>query len=85
MNPITLRNLPPALAQYVRRVARERRLSLNRTVIALLEEASGLVGKKPKRVYHDLDHLMGTWSKEESDAFLRDLQEQRRIDPELWS
>jgi hypothetical protein len=42
------------------------------------------VKKKEKVRYHDLDHLAGTWSKEEAEAFEKLIAEQRTIDPELW-
>lgn len=84
MKPITLRNLPPEVARRIRRKAEEEGISLNRAVIELLKEAAGLGGKKKPRVHHDLDFLIGTWSKEEADAFDKALAEQRRIDPELW-
>ena len=85
MKAITLRNLPAELARAVRNRAEEKGISLNRAVIELLQEALGR-GERPKkrRIYHDLDFLVGTWSKEEAEEFNRALAEQRKIDPELW-
>lgn len=36
-------------------------------------------------VHHDLDHLKGTWSAEEADAFDAELAAQRTVDPDMWS
>lgn len=85
MRTITLRNLPPELAEQVEARAKELGLSLNRTVTRLLEEHL-LPTSRPlgARRHRDLDHLAGSWSAEEADEFDRGLQEQRRIDPELW-
>ncbi len=80
---ITVRNLPPAVAKAVRDRARKEKLSLNRTVIRLLEEATG-EKRARKVVHHDLDHLAGRWSEEEYQRFMAALAEQRRIDPEMW-
>ncbi|MBI4541784.1 MAG: hypothetical protein HY705_02005 [Gemmatimonadetes bacterium] len=84
MKPITLRNLPEPVVRAVREHAARYRISLNRAVIELLERGLGVGrGGKPP-TYHDLDHLVGTWSGEEAEEFERQLAEQRKIDPELW-
>jgi len=85
MKAITLRNLPPELEKRVEAKARELGLSLNKTVIRLLEEHLGprSTPLAPQRC-HDLDHLAGSWTAEEAEEFDRALDEQRRIDPELW-
>ena len=83
MTAITLRNIPPKLQEAIRRRAGIYGLSLNKTVLRMLEEAAGqrAVGRE---LHHDLDHLAGTWSDEEAAAFEGALAEQRRVDPELW-
>ncbi len=85
MKAITLRNIPPQLGRRLQEEAEISSSSLNKTVIRLLLKATGLGGAKraPTR-YHDLDHLAGTWSPEESAEFDRVLAEQRRIDEKLW-
>ena len=83
MKPITLRQLPDALARLIRRKAESEGLSLNRAVIAVLEER--LVGRpRTEPRHHDLDALAGVWSDAEARAFDRALAAQRAIDPELW-
>jgi len=34
--------------------------------------------------YHDLDHLVGTWTKQEAAAFDKIVKSFRTIDPDLW-
>jgi hypothetical protein len=81
---ITVRGIPPDVARVIRRDADETGESVNRVVIRLLEDGAG-VGKKQKTVlHHDLDRLIGVWSREEAKSFDRALNDQRRIDPELW-
>jgi hypothetical protein len=85
MKAVTLRNIPPELARLIRRKASERRTSINKAVIALLEESAGTRGKeKVQPLHHDLDALAGSWTKEEAVEFGKALGFQRAIDPELW-
>ena len=84
MNGITVRNLPPAVAKAVKEKARKEKLSLNKAIVRLLEEATGTDPGKKKAVHHDLDHLAGTWSDAEYQEFMAALREQRQIDPEVW-
>lgn len=84
MNAITVRNLPSAVAKAVKEKARREKLSLNKAIVRLLEEATGAGKGTRKVVHHDLDVFFGTWSKKEADAFDEALREQRQIDPEMW-
>ncbi len=84
MNAITLRNIPREIQEAIERRARDERLSFNKAVLRMLEEALGLGRGRGDGLHHDLDHLAGTWSQEEADEFDAALAEERRIDPELW-
>jgi hypothetical protein len=81
---ITLRNIPKKLQEVIRKRAGAEGLSLNKTVLRMLEEASGQQTKKSE-LHHDLDHLAGRWSREEAAVFEAALVEQRRVDPEHWT
>ena len=83
MAAITLRNLDPELFQLLRRRADEEGTSLNKVVQQLLHQALGLARSAQK--YDDLDHHIGAWTKEQGEEFDQALEEQRRIDPELWT
>lgn len=85
MKVITLRNLPPELARVILRRARERRTSVTRAAISLLQDAAGTGERRPGALYHELDALAGSWAKEEAEAFEAALREQRGIDPSMWS
>lgn len=85
MKAITLRKLPPDVARIVQQRAIQKKTSVNKAVIELLEEsARGKAKKKTPIRYHDLDHLVGTWTKEEADAFDKIVRSFRTIDPDLW-
>lgn len=83
MKAITLRNIPDKLAELIETEASESGLSLNKTVIKLLEKALKLDQEVP-RLHRDLDDLAGSWSQEEADLFDEALRQQRQIDPEVW-
>jgi hypothetical protein len=83
---LTLRDVKPRLRAALAREAKRRGLSLNRAVLALLSEATGLArADRAAMVEHDdLDALAGSWSDEDADAFDAALAAQRQIDPKLW-
>lgn len=81
MKAITLRNIPPRVAQAIRKKAAAEKTSLNKAVIGLLEVSTGH-GKPEKK--RDLSRWVGSWTKEEADTFDRNLAEQRKIDWEMW-
>jgi hypothetical protein len=84
MKAVTLRNIPPELVRLIERRSRQTGKSLNRTIIEALEESLlNRSKRKERRLNHDLDWMVGSWTKEEADEFDRALAEQRTIDPEL--
>ena len=86
MTALTVRNLPPEVAKAIRDKAKRERRSLNRTVVSLLEEATGAKPKgRTPTVHHDLDHLFGVWTRKEADEFDSYLKASRSvIDPKDW-
>jgi hypothetical protein len=84
VKPITLRGMSRDLERVLRRTAAEMGGSLNRAAIALLERGAGLSRPSGPVRHHDLDHLAGTWTAKEADAFDAQLERQRRVDAELW-
>jgi len=86
MKQMTIRGIPEEVQKEVKREAERKGLSLNRAFISVLERAAtGKSPEKKKRVlHHDLDHLAGLWSREESAAFEKNLRGQRKVDEALW-
>ena len=86
MKQMTVRDIPAELEKAVKREAERKGLSLNRAFISVLERAVGGKSreKKKKVLHHDLDHLSGLWSREESAVFEKNLRVQRKVDEELW-
>jgi len=82
---VTVRQIPRELARAIDRRARATRTSVNKAVIGLLEEATGLAKRPADRVrHHDLDDLAGSWSREEAATFDRSLAVQRAVDEDVW-
>jgi hypothetical protein len=85
MKAVTLRSLPPHVAEAIRKEANRKGMSLNKAVISLLENRVGAREKKIRQTrHHDLDDLAGSWSKQEAAEFDKSLADQRTIDPDLW-
>jgi len=85
MKAITLRNIPSELAKILEREAAKTGRSLNKTVLTLLEKATGArgSGQRPVR-FHDLDDLAGSWTRKQAREFEGHLEELRQIDSDLW-
>jgi len=83
MKAITLRNVPAAIEKAIRSKARQKKISINRAVIELLEERVGLSDRK-RVIHHDLDRFIGSWTAKEAREFDETLGDMRRVDPELW-
>ncbi len=77
----TLRNVPPFLDEALRQRARAAGKSLNEVALEILRDGLGLAGEPVRR--RDLSDIAGSWVGEpEIDEALQD---QRRVDPDLWS
>ncbi len=80
MKAITLRNVPPDLAEALEREKRRRGQSLNRTAIELLKQGLGVGSPRS----NGLGRLAGGWSEEDAREFERALAPFGEIDPEMW-
>ncbi len=88
MKQMAFRGIDAALEERLRAEAQKKGASLNRTVIELLKKAVGIAtpaaGQGKPVEFHDLDDLIGKWTKKEARDFDKILSEQRRIDPDIW-
>jgi len=83
MITISLRNIPPEVENAIRAKARQKKISVNRAVIELLEQCV-LNLERRKTVPDDLDELAGAWSAREAKAFQQVMKIARQIDKDLW-
>ncbi|GAB6042600.1 FitA-like ribbon-helix-helix domain-containing protein [Endothiovibrio diazotrophicus] len=86
MKSITIRGVDSNLDQALKKAASAEARSINQLVLEVLRERFGL-SKPPRhtRKHHDLDDLFGSWGEEECERIQGAVDEQRKIDPELWS
>ncbi len=82
MKTMTIRNVSPDLAAALQEEKSRRGLSLNRTVLALMQEALG-VSEEAERS-NGLRRLAGTWTEDEFHEFEEAVRPFREIDEELW-
>ena len=76
----TVRNVPSAVAKAIRKRARREKKSLNRVLVEAIARAAGT--EEIPTVYHDLDHIAGTWVEDED--FDAAIEAQDRVDESLW-
>jgi plasmid stability protein len=77
---LTIRNLPPSLAEALEREKRRRGKSLNQTVIDLLDQGLGTRGARS----NGLSQLAGGWSEKDLRDFERATAQFEEVDEELW-
>jgi hypothetical protein len=81
MNQFTVRNIPASIEGKIRSLAERSGLSLNQTVIHLLETATG---GKPEARRRDLSAIAAKWDAGEADAFDRATAPFESVDEEVW-
>jgi plasmid stability protein len=81
MNQITVRNIPATIEDKLRSLAKRSGLSLNQTVIHLLETATG---GKPEARGRDLSAIAAKWDDRDADAFDRATAPCESVDEEVW-
>ena len=84
MSTMTLRGLDETISGALKEKARREDTSINAVVLGILKASLGLEKKKRTTVHNDLDHLAGTWSKEEAEEFAGIVADFDRVDEEMW-
>lgn len=80
MKTLTIRNVPPALAEALAREKSARGASLNRTVLELLGQSLGVGVTRS----NGLAALAGTWTEEDLREFEDAVRHFEEVDSELW-
>lgn len=82
MKYLTIRNLPPELGRALEREKRQRKASLNQTVIDLLAQSLGVGGVHRRN--NGIGALASTWTEQEFREFEEAVGVFEKIDDELW-
>ena len=77
---LAIRRVPERIKKLLKELAKREEKSLNQVSLEVLERGLGLTGDE--LVYHDLDDLAGTWV--DDPEFDKAIEDQHRVDPELW-
>jgi len=80
-----LRNVAPDVMSLLKREATKQKISINSLILQIIEQNLGIAHPTKKAVFHDLDHLAGTWSNKDKKAFDDNIKSFENIDKELWS
>ncbi len=85
MGSISIRNVDDQLAKKLKQRAKASKKSVNQLVLDILKRHLGLEKEKRyTRPYDDLDTLFGRWSEEDFKRIQNKVDDERRIDEELW-
>lgn len=76
-----LRNIPSEMMESLNKEAKRLHTSVNTLILKMIER--GLEFTSKKHVYHDLDHLAGSWAAEEEKTFKENTQSFEQIDKDL--
>ena len=82
MKTMTIRNVPTELSAALEAEKRRRGLSLNRTVLLLMQEALGVSTGRSRS--NGLRRLSGSWNEDDFRNFEQAVAPFGEIDEELW-
>ena len=84
MTTMTLRGIDDSVSGALKEKARQEGSSVNTVMLRILKESLGIEKKKRNAVYHDLDHLAGTWSAQDAAEFERATAVFEKVDEDMW-
>jgi hypothetical protein len=85
MSAFNLRNVAPEVMLMLKKEATNQKTSVNALILQIIEQGLGMTHPAKKAIYHDLDHLAGTWSDKDKKIFDDNIKSFESIDEELWS
>ena len=84
MSQITLRGMEPEVERKVRRMAKKSGYSLNRIILDMIYQYTGLNKRDKKPPADSLRKLAGGWSKKDASKFTESIKSCSQIDEEMW-
>ena len=85
MGSISIRGLDDELSSLLKKAAASEKKSVNQFVLETLKKHLNLTKEKRfSKEWHDLDSLFGQWSDEEYLLIQGKIDDERKIDEELW-
>lgn len=77
-----LRGIPLEVMALLKREAKRLHMSVNALALSIIERGLGVTRERP--THHDLDHLAGSWSSKEEEAFYENIKSFEKVDKDLW-
>ncbi len=85
MKTFIIRNIDEGLYKEIKKQAETNSTSMNKFILSIIETEFGFLKKiKKTKKYTDLDNLSNKWNKEDYNLISKNINEQRKIDNELW-
>ena len=85
MKAISIRGVDQEISERLKYLAKVEGKSVNCYLVDLIkQDTETKKRKKFSKRYDDLDHFFGRWSAPEFEKIHSSVDDQRRIDPELW-
>lgn len=80
-----LRNIPDNVMGLLKKKSAKQKISTNSLILQIIEQSLGVIQQPTKKtVFHDLDHLAGTWNKQDEQEFNENIKLFGDIDEDLW-
>ena len=84
MGVMTIRGLDDNTIKALKEKAKQEGTSINAALVKILRKELGIEKKRHAVIYHDLDHLAGTWDKKDYSEFLKNVKDFEAIDENMW-
>ena len=84
MPPVTIRGLDPAIESKIRRLARQSGKALNRVILDMVYDYTGVKKRNQKPGANSLRKLAGGWTEQDDAQFLESIKSCEQIDAEIW-
>ena len=85
MRQITLRGMDPEVERTIRRMAKTTGKSLNRIILDMIYQYTGLNKKNKNPPAASLKELAGGWSDEDAAEFLDSIKSCEQVDEKMWT
>ena len=81
---LTIHGMDPQLDKLIQARAKTERLSLNKTIKKILEEALGIKPKNETKRQEEFKEFCGVWSAKDLKTFNAEITDMERVNPEDW-
>ena len=81
---MTIRGLDETTMKALKDKAKQDGSSINAALLKILRKELGIEKKRHTVIYHDLDHLAGTWDKKDLSEFQKKVEDFEKIDEKMW-